>query len=385
MEAALAESRRPATWRPIVAAPPSGDRPEDPRGTDAGQDSPTSIDEPLADEQALADREQMLAEVDQTRSDTDQIASESDQDSADLDQEASDLTLAHGGDAETHRLTSDARDLSAARRRLSAFARVEAATVREAAADVRDRAALERDRMAEWRDRTLAERDAAWAGGGRAETALEILGRAARDRERAAADRAAAAEYRVRAARDRRQAAHDRERAAQDRARDRADRKALLRQLAVAETDGLTGSRTRGAGLADLEHEIDRARRTGSRLVVAYADVVGLKIVNDTQGHAAGDALLQHAVAAIRRHLRSYDLIVRVGGDEFLCVMSGATLSEARRRFDSVASALASDPFPCAIRVGFADLADEDTAARLVERADEAMPTGSRTAGDRSR
>jgi two-component system, cell cycle response regulator len=53
-------------------------------------------------------------------------------------------------------------------------------------------------------------------------------------------------------------------------------------------------------------------------------DVVGLKAVNDPDGLAAGDALLQRAVHAIRVHLRSYDVIVRIGGDEFLSVISGA-------------------------------------------------------------
>ncbi len=86
----------------------------------------------------------------------------------------------------------------------------------------------------------------------------------------------------------------------------------------------------------DLDHEIDRARRTTSPLVVAYLDVVGLKTVNDALGHAAGDALAQRAVRAIRGHLRSYDLIVRLGGD----------------------------------KVGFAALEPEDSAAELIERAD---------------
>src|SRR6202011_6011047 len=107
-----------------------------------------------------------------------------------------------------------------------------------------------------------------------------------------------------------------REQAARDRLQAQADREALLHQLAIAETDALTGTRTRAAGLAELDHEIDRARRTTSPLVVAYVDVVGLKAVNDTRGHAAGDELLQHVVRAIRGHLRSYDSIVRLGGDE---------------------------------------------------------------------
>ena len=95
--------------------------------------------------------------------------------------------------------------------------------------------------------------------------------------------------------------------------------------------DALTGARTRAAGLRELDHELDRARRTASPLAVAYIDVVGLKAVNDTLGHAAGDALLKRVVAHLKAHLRPYDLIIRLGGDEFLCVMPNLTRGEHSR------------------------------------------------------
>jgi len=94
------------------------------------------------------------------------------------------------------------------------------------------------------------------------------------------------------------------------------------------------------------------AHRPGSRdaLAVAYVDVVGLKAVNDSRGHGAGDALLQRAVDGIRGHLRSYELIVRLGGGEFLCVMSGATIKDAEHRFNVIQTALAADSGPCEIQ-----------------------------------
>jgi diguanylate cyclase (GGDEF)-like protein len=331
-----------------------------------------------ADGQSLADREQTLADADQTSADSDQTAADSDQSAAESDQAASDRELEQGSDPQLHDATRKIRDRSAQRREQTGHARLERAAARDQAAYDRDLTALERDHAAACRDRELAGREAGETGRGQAATNVENRLRAARDRKDAAADRSTAAEGRVRAAADREQAARDREQAAQDRAQSGADRDALIQQLAIAEIDQLTGARLRGPGLVELDHEIDRARRTSGALVVAYVDVVGLKAVNDVHGHAAGDRVLQHAVGSIRTHLRSYDLIVRVGGDEFLCVMSGATIQDARQRFASMQTMLKADPDPLAIKVGFAALEPRDSAAELIQRADAELPTSAR-------
>jgi diguanylate cyclase (GGDEF)-like protein len=323
------------------------------------------------DEQTLADREQTHADADQTGSDSDQTSAESDQDAADSDQKASDRDLAQGGDRVVHDATRELRDHSAQRRSQTAVRRAEVAAARDAVAHDRDVAAMARDEVAALQDEELTARDTAWAADGGSAPDTKLQQRAAANRQRALADRAAAAEARGRAAEDRAQAARDREQAARDRAQAQNDRDALLRQLALAETDVLTGARTRGPGLADLDLEIDRARRTSGELVVAYVDVVGLKAVNDTHGHSAGDEMLQSVVRAIRGQLRSYDLIVRLGGDEFLCVMSGATIEEARGRVDAVRARLAANPdHQYEIGVGFALLEPAESAAQLIERAD---------------
>jgi diguanylate cyclase (GGDEF)-like protein len=365
-----------------VADPTPSDGPADSTNgaVDGQQESVTPVPGAPDDDQTLADRDQTLADADQTASDSDQTAADSDQAAADSDQEASDRDLVHGGDAGVHHVTRDLRDRSAVQRRQAARARVEAAASRDAVAHARDLAAAARDAAAALHDHGLAARDASWTDAGRAMTGAEIVLRAAENRKRAAADRAAAAEGRARAAADRVQAQRDREQAALDRVQAQADRDALLQQLATAEIDALTGTRTRAPGLADLAREIDRARRTTGLLVVAYVDVVGLKAVNDTHGHSAGDALLQRAVRAIRGHLRSYDSIVRIGGDEFLCVMSGATIPDARQRFDAVQAALAADPDRCEIKVGFAALEPEDGPAELIRRADADLPASRRPA-----
>ena len=320
--------------------------------------------------QTLANQDQTLADADQSGSDSDQTAADGDQAAADTDQQASDRDLAEGADRAVHDYTRDLREQSARRRRQAARARVDAAAARDAVAHARDLAAAARDAAAALHDRELAARDAAWYG----DEPADVVTRAAENRKRAAADRNAAAEGRARAAADRVQATRDREQAARDRLEAEADRVALLHQLAASETDALTGARTRAAGLADVDHEIDRARRTSGVLSIAYIDVVGLKAANDKLGHAAGDALLQRVVGTIRTHLRSYDSIVRLGGDEFLCVMSGTTLEDARTRFDAVQAVLAADPDPCQIKVGFSSLGAGDATADLVERADSDMP-----------
>jgi diguanylate cyclase (GGDEF)-like protein len=196
---------------------------------------------------------------------------------------------------------------------------------------------------------------------------------AAEQRGHAEQLRALADEQLAQAAQDRRAAAQDRKQGARERRHALVDREALAHQLAITETDPLTGARARAAGLTDLDRELDRCHRTASLLVVAYVDVVGLKTVNDTQGHGAGDELLQRVVALIKKHLRSYDLIIRLAGDEFLCAMSNMTLLEARQRFRSIAVALSAAPCAGAIGTGFAELAPDQPVTELIARADEEL------------
>jgi diguanylate cyclase (GGDEF)-like protein len=115
---------------------------------------------------------------------------------------------------------------------------------------------------------------------------------------------------------------------------------------------------------------MDRARRVSEKLVVGFIDVDGLKRVNDADGHGAGDALLITVAECLRTGLRSYDLIVRFGGDEFLCVLPKIDLGTVRDRFSEVSSALAATPSHGSITVGFAELVDDDSTADLIGRAD---------------
>ncbi len=125
--------------------------------------------------------------------------------------------------------------------------------------------------------------------------------------------------------------------------------------------------------MVELEREIARARRSEQPLVLAFLDVDGLKAINDTGGHAAGDRTLLDVADACRAKLRSHDLVIRYGGDEFVCVLSGLDLSAAAKRFALVNAALAQAPDPGSVTIGLAQLRPADSPRELLARADAAL------------
>lgn len=171
------------------------------------------------------------------------------------------------------------------------------------------------------------------------------------------------AEAKVAAARDRALAADDRLLAAMDR------RSAAL-SLDSSLRDVLTGTLQRSSGQQLLSGELERARRDGRPLVVVFVDIDGLKEVNDTQGHLAGDEVIRLVAAELSRQIRSYDVLFRFGGDEFVCGLAGVTVAEAETRMLDVAAALAlSAPAP-RISVGMAAADPADTYESVLGRAD---------------
>jgi diguanylate cyclase (GGDEF)-like protein len=89
---------------------------------------------------------------------------------------------------------------------------------------------------------------------------------------------------------------------------------AAVREAAL--TDQLTGLLNRRGFLDALERELARGRRYSRPFVLAYVDVRGLKAVNDSEGHLAGDALLTEIATMLRDSARADDVVGRLGGDE---------------------------------------------------------------------
>ena len=314
-------------------------------------------------DQGASDRDQTASDQDQTWSDHDQTASERDQRSANEDQLAADDDFAAGGDAIIYHRSALARERSGRDREAVSVVRGESAAARLTTAADRDRAAELRDRGAKGRDALARLHDRQDDADASRE---DILLRAERDRARAAADRAKAADDRARAANDREEAARERAEAVRDRARSEDT-------LRLAATDELTGAWTRKFGLEEVSRELERAHRTGARLVLAFVDVDGLKAVNDSQGHLAGDALLRLLGETVRANVRRYDVIVRYGGDELLCAMPNLHADEGRARFEKIATALAAADPDHSITFGLAEAEPSDSPQELIARADAAL------------
>lgn len=249
-------------------------------------------------------------------------------------------------------------------RQRAAELRDQAGRQRDLAADFRDRAAQQRDHAADLEDEQALTRS-------RGDAAAHAQAGTVHPQDVAyAAPEQTVAFDRDRPRRDRHAAAGDRGYAQQDRSDAAADRSAAARDRHAASVDALTGVYSREAGLMELDREIARVARTGHPLVLAFLDVDHLKVINDSHGHAAGDRLLVQVAATLQTALRPYDLIVRYGGDEFLCAVQGIDVAAARHRFARVNALLAAAAQPSSVTIGVAQHMPDDSGPSLIARAD---------------
>ena len=151
-----------------------------------------------------------------------------------------------------------------------------------------------------------------------------------------------------------------------------------LRELAMV--DSLTGVLNRRAFLDHADGEWVRHRRHKHALSCAMIDVDGFKRINDTFGHAAGDALLQHIGALLRATLRASDLPARLGGDEFVALMPETNIEGALVLGDRLLSRLAARPLTAldqsisaTLSIGVASADGAQSLEELLARADAAL------------
>ncbi|HZO96732.1 MAG TPA: diguanylate cyclase [Gaiellaceae bacterium] len=145
---------------------------------------------------------------------------------------------------------------------------------------------------------------------------------------------------------------------------------ATLAQAAL--TDSLTGLRNHRAFHEDLRREISRRNRTGAPFSLLMIDLNGLKQVNDTFGHQAGDERIKAVADAIRATVRGHDCGYRVGGDEFMVILPAerawGALNVANRLHSEVAARGTAS-----VTVGIAESTVTESKDTLVKRSDLAL------------
>lgn len=148
----------------------------------------------------------------------------------------------------------------------------------------------------------------------------------------------------------------------------------------LAHRDSLIDLPNRRGFMRQLEMLIDRVTRYGDSAALLFVDIDGLKLINDSLGHSAGDQALLQVAELLGQGVRKSDCVARIGGDEFgiLLDRSGedAALETAARLVEAVASA----PFICdgiclplSVAIGVAAIAPGDRPEAVITRADEAM------------
>jgi diguanylate cyclase (GGDEF)-like protein len=146
--------------------------------------------------------------------------------------------------------------------------------------------------------------------------------------------------------------------------------------------DSLTGLLNRGAVLEQLTKELVRASRRGAPVSVLMGDLDHFKIINDTHGHAAGDAVLRETARRLKAGMRAYDSVGRLGGEEFIAVLPECDAKTGLSVAQRLCRALADAPtkyngtaIPHSISIGIAatDQFGSARADELIRAADAAL------------
>ena len=146
--------------------------------------------------------------------------------------------------------------------------------------------------------------------------------------------------------------------------------------------DSLTGAYTRQAGILLLDHEIRKAKRNNTKIMLCFIDMNNFKHINDTYGHSTGDLLLQKAVEYMKNVIRATDVISRFGGDEFLVILSDQhnpqsneyVISRLTQALSATAISESNTPIEFSASIGTAVYPDNgQDGYELIEYADKKM------------
>jgi diguanylate cyclase (GGDEF)-like protein len=148
----------------------------------------------------------------------------------------------------------------------------------------------------------------------------------------------------------------------------------------LAHEDSLVGLPNRRGFVRALERLIDRVARYGESAAILFVDLDGLKLINDSFGHAAGDEALIQVARLLVGGVRKSDLVARVGGDEFAILLGHSDDQQAdetaARLIDIIAGCdfmHGGDPLPLSVAIGATKIEAEDTPERAMARADQEM------------
>jgi diguanylate cyclase (GGDEF)-like protein len=148
----------------------------------------------------------------------------------------------------------------------------------------------------------------------------------------------------------------------------------------LAHQDSLINLPNRRGFMRELERLIGRVDRYGIHAAMLFVDLDGLKIINDTFGHRAGDEALIQVANLLASGVRHSDVVARIGGDEFGILLEASDEEPAHETATRLVDLICScefthdgDAMPLSVAIGVGMIDALDTAEAVMERADEAM------------
>jgi diguanylate cyclase (GGDEF)-like protein len=148
----------------------------------------------------------------------------------------------------------------------------------------------------------------------------------------------------------------------------------------LAHQDSLINLPNRRGFMRELERLISRVDRYGINAAMLFVDLDGLKMINDTFGHRAGDGALIQVAALLSKGVRHSDVVARIGGDEFGILLESSDEHDAQETAARLIDQISACDFehdgetlPLSVAIGVGMIDALDTAEAVMERADEAM------------